>query len=307
MDGWPTRIPCRVHFTFVLFYALSLGVGSAQGDQQITDQLNQGERQRSTVVVAGTCGSFGMQGAAFASSLVRSGTSAIPKIDAAIASIKEKGLQSPSRLNANWLLYAYATIEGSAAFPKLQQLRGDPNFAFLDIAIDIASALSLGQTSYVSSWRRPLNDPCIAPTPREALDQLILAWENNDRALLKDSLGPEAAAALDALLRGTGWENIRSRLWHVRKSNKTAVGYRFELPAPWSDPAVTLEIRNVGFTLPFRNAANSEVETFFKDGSGRDCGRFRLRLSPAPSGGSYLVDNADLGALLEVISRCAAN
>lgn len=263
--------------------------------------------------MAGTCGSFGMSAEkerAAARSLVRSGRAAIPEIDAALDSIREKGIYSPSSAKAKWLLYAYAKIEGPAAFPRLQQLRGDPSFRFLDSALDIASALSLGQTSYVTSWRRePSYDPCIAPTPRDALDQLVLGWEKDNRALLENSLGPEATAALNALLEGGSWDLMRSRLWHVRKSDEAAVGYRFDAPAPWSEPAVTLALPNPTITLTLQHAANREIDTSFKDVSGKDCGTFRLRLlDPQPTtGSSYLINNSDLGTLLELISRCAAN
>ena len=315
MNSWRTRIPWPARYTFVLISAVSLGRGWAQTDQRsITDQINDAERgSRTTEVVAGTCGSFGMAAErerATAGSLVRSGWLAIPEINDALHSIKEKGVYSPTRTNANWLLYAYATIEGSAAYPRLQQLRGDPSFQFLDSAIDIASALSLGQTSYVSAWRRyPSNDPCTAPTPREALDQLVLAWEKNDRMLLENSLGPKATSALNALLKGVTWEVMRARFWQFRTSDKTAVGYRFHAPVRWSEPAVTLAAPQPTITLSPQHASNQEVDTSFKNVSGKDCGSIRIRLlDPQPSSGpSYLVDNSDLGALLELISRCATN
>lgn len=263
--------------------------------------------------MAGTCGSFGIaaeKGRSVAVSLARSGRSAIPGIDTALDTIKEKGLQSPSSGNANWLLYAYATIEGPEAFQRLQQLRGDPSFRFLDSAIDIASALALGQTSYVTSWRRePSYDPCVSPTPRDALDQLVLAWEKDDHALLENSLGPEAAAALNELLGSKGWGAMRSQFWHAETSDRTAVGYRFDSPARWAEPAVTLAPPQPTITLSLRHVASNEVNTFFKDASGKDCGSFRIRLlDPQPrSGQSYLIDNSDIGALLELISACAAN
>jgi hypothetical protein len=305
----------NTRYTLFLLSTISLVRGSPQtGQQSTTDRINDADRRSpSSDVVAGTCGSFGIaaeKGRAAAASLARSGQSAIPEIDAVLDAIEKKGPLSPSSDNANWLLYAYATIEGPAAFQRLQQLRGDPSFRFLDSAIDIASALALGQTSYVTSWRRkPSHDPCIAPTPRDPLDQLVLAWENDDRVLLRKSLGPEAAAALNAVLGGRGWEVMRSQFWHVKTSEKTAVGYRFDSPAPWAEPAMTLSPSNPTITLSLQHGAKHELDTFFKDASGKDCGRFRLRLlDPQPtSGPSYLIDNPDLDALLELISRCAGN
>ena len=145
--------------------------------------------------------------------------------------------------------------------------------------------------------------------PRDTLDQLVLGWEKDNRALLENSLGPEATAALNALLEGGSWDLMRSRLWHVRKSDEAAVGYRFDAPAPWSEPAVTLALPNPTITLTLQHAANREIDTSFKDVSGKDCGTFRLRLlDPQPTtGSSYLINNSDLGTLLELISRCAAN
>ncbi len=46
-----------------------------------------------------------------------------------------------------------------------------------------------------------------------------------------------------------------------------------------------------------------ELDTFFKDGSGKDCGQRRIQFrSP-----DFAIDNSDIAELLRVISHCAAN
>src|ERR1700734_582618 len=138
-------------------------------------------------------------------------------------------------------------------------MRGDPNFGFLDASLDTAAALSLDITSYVSDWRQfvPENS-CGGPSPRKALDQLILAWERNDRG---------------------------------KPSDNIAVGYGFDSRSRWSKPPEMQE------DYHYPRIEDIELDTVFKDGSGKDCGRRRIKfLSP-----DFAVYNSDSADLLRVI------
>jgi hypothetical protein len=293
---------------------LSQRGGKGQSSEQSPSDLIRDKAHR-PVVVAGSCGDFhgaAVQNSSDLQSMVRFRASAIPAIDAALDSIDKKGRDSEFNNIGSFLLIADARLKGAAAFPELRQMRGNPRFTE-DIALDAATALSLGLTSYVRvvsyyrelftvdmlrDLRRGGDDACSSGfTPQQALDFMILAWEKGDRAMLEESLGPTARAALDSLLKkDTSWDAMRSRLWHIALTNKTAVGYRF------NDPGYT--------PLPYQRSAevtphpeNPELDTFFKDGAGKDCGRLRIRfLSP-----DLVIDNADIGGLLSLISRCAEN
>lgn len=228
---------------------------------------------------AGSCGEFhapAERNKSNLESLVRFGAEAIPAVDAALDSIDEKGRDSEFDNIGSFLLMADARLKGAAAFPRLRQMRGDPRFA-MDNTLDYAAALSLGLTSYVRvvgwhrfpfavdvlrDFRRGGNGCSASPTPftpQQALDFMILAWEKGDRALPKETLGPNARAGLDSLLHDETWDALRTRLWHITLTDKVAVGYRFDNPGSGSEL----------------------FDTLFKYGAGKDCGRLRIRfLSP---------------------------
>jgi hypothetical protein len=261
------------------------------------------------VVVAGTLGQFYAAAeaeAAVVQGLVKLGASAIPDIDAALDSIEKRGRDSEFLNGSDALLSAYARIKGPAAFPRLRQMRDDPILAD-GPALDNAASLSLGLTSYVrmNALRRMINVEFLRGMRRaadgsgnrgfnlrEALDILISAWEKGDRALLEESLGPNARAALDSLLKDSTWDAMRAQLWHTTLSAKTAVGYRFGTGAlkDQKPPGGALSPGNAG------------VDTLFKDGSGKDCGTLRIQFV----GPDLAIDNSDIGDLLRLISICAA-
>ncbi len=196
---------------------------------------------------------------AAAQSLVRLGAAALPDINAAFDSIAKSGSSSKFAPNAGWLLYAYAKIEGPADFPRLRKMHGDPNFGFLLAGLDAAAAASLDLTSYVSSSRQPIPESstsCEGPSPQETLDRFILAWERKD---------------------------------HERRTDITAVGYRFDPGSPWPNPPQMHMIEDV------------ELDTVFKDASGKDCGSQRIRfLSP-----DLQIASGDISGLQRVIAHCA--
>ena len=289
--------------------------GSVTGqtpDQSLTDLINHADRRPERVwgIMVGTCGSFGIEAEkerTDARSRVKSGASAILDINAVFDLIERRGKDSELGYNPAWLLYAFAKIEGPEAFPRLREMRGDPSFNFLDAAVDGSAALSLGITSYVSGWRQSVGAWCRSPEPRDALDQLILAWEKGDRALLEGALGPHARTALSSLLKERTWDAIRAQFWYAKPSDRLAVGYRLDLQGPWSEPPEPLEdppgdVEYIG---------KLDLDVLFKDGSGKDCGSRRIVfLAPGfefSNDPSFLIDNSNLGDILRLVSFCAAN
>jgi hypothetical protein len=270
------------------------------------------------LVVAGTCGSFGASSDAdwnASRSLVNLGSAALPDLEAAFDSIHQLGRQSKFRNNAGWLLLAYAKISGPEAFPALKKMRDDPNFSGLESDIDAASALSIGLTSFVSlgsrqriEYARILHEmrgvplgPCGGGShigPRDALDLLIFFWEEGDRSLLQEMLGPNARVALDKAVGSPGWDAWRAKLWRAKPDTRVVVGYLFE-QNPWSSPATTLDSGG-----PTAEASGDlDLDTRFKDRSGNDCGRTRLHFR----GSDIDLDNPDIVQILQIIGRCAAN
>jgi hypothetical protein len=301
---------------YVCSCLLSQNRGVSQERERSASELikrltHQTDRPSGLGVSFGTCGSFGYvaaQDRSTVQSLVKLGASALPDIEVAFDSIENRGPASPFSYNAHWLLYAYAKIKGPEAFLRLREMRSDSQFMAYGSALDDSAALSLALTSYVSIWRRGIDVSCRSPQPRDALDQMILAWERGDQALLERTLGPHARAALSSLLEDRTWDALRTQLWTAKPSDRIAVGYRFDVQGPWSQPLETLEDRKPIDDV--QEVEEPELDTLFKDGSGKDCGRTRiLFLSPGfdSPNSSYLVDNADIGALLGLISRCAAN
>jgi hypothetical protein len=217
--------------------------------------------------------------------LVKLGVTAIPDLTAAIDNIERNG-ESGWTINANWLLNAYAGIEGAAAFIRLREMLDGRKLPQLQYGLVNAIAASLGLTSYVDSSSEILERVfyCAGQQPRNALDDLILAWEKDDARALEGSLGLQGKAALNDLLKGRSWSGLRADLWGERVVDQVAVGYRLE------DSGV-------------------ESAVFFKTRSGGDCGRRRvifLRTEDSFALRRYFIDNSDLGDLLRTIATCAA-
>ncbi len=99
--------------------------------------------------------------------------------------------------------------------------------------------------------------------PRDVLDQLILAWERNDRPLLEASLAPGARAALNSLLAGTTWVGLRGELWPDRSGGGVALGYRFDISGRWSEPEETLE-EDRAYGDAALSSANPDLDTLLK-------------------------------------------
>lgn len=251
---------------------------------------------------------------AIATLLAGLGSPAIPDLETAFDSIEKQGQPSPFATNAQWLLLAYAKIAGPAALPRFRRMISAPKLAFLQNDLDLAATLSLGLTSYVSGSREIVKTGHLCnrgEEPRDALNQFILAWERDDRASFEASLGPDAQTALQSLLVGRAWADMRVELWGGKSTFATALGYRFEVGGRWSRPEETLDDTDDKSLQPRSEAP--ELGALFKNAYGTDCGRQTIRFSRtgnpiAPSVlSSYAVNNSDLGTLLRFISYCAAN
>ena len=255
-----------------------------------------------------TCGSLLAEAAekrALAGALANMGSSAIPEVERAIDSIESSAKASEVNWNFAWLLYVYAKVRGSAVLPRLQEMMSNGNLEGMHYAIDASIALSLGLTSYIDNSLVRGQPICRPLGPRDALDQFILPWMRDERQLFERMLAHDAAVALDSLLSRTSWTEMRSELWPKEAGHSIAIGYKFDIPTPASDPPETLSGANDDkfATLP----ANLEIETIFKDQRGVDCGRWRIRFLRNDSAAPYLVDNSDLGDVLHVISSCVAS
>jgi hypothetical protein len=235
--------------------------------------------------------------------LVKMGTRAIPEIEAAFQSIEAYGQQSPFAFNSALLLSAYARIRGRDAYSRLRSMLRNPRLAFLQRGIDSAVAISLGTTSYVSDSRQ-LADTAVCGgvlEPRDLLDQLLAAWQRNDRHWVEGSLGPAAMGALSSSLQEATWEGQRAKLWGSNPGVGDAVGYRFVTAGWWSAPEEHLEMK-----ISQRTPANPLIDTQFTNRSGRDCGSYRVKFSRAEEFYvKYLIDNPDLAGLLRLIAACA--
>ncbi len=246
-----------------------------------------------------------------ATSLAKLGNSAIPEIERALEAIEKPG--NRWKYGSQWLARAYAKIKGPAAYPRLRRMEGDPKLGLDRDNFDTAIALSFGLTSYVSdSLPRIRSFSCArGPEPRDPLNQLILGWETNDRRWLQASLGPSARAALNSLLAGRTWGEMRADLWRDKSGSGVAVGYRFEVPGRWSEPDHTLEEETGDVAAPIMEGPHFDLDTQFTNRSGGDCGRHSVKFIETPAGVGpghlmYLVDNSDIGDLLSLISACAA-
>jgi len=239
------------------------------------------------------------------------GESAISSIERELDVIEQDA--GRRRYGSRWLELAYARIRGRAAYPRLRRIEGDAMQGLGRPNLDDAIALSLCLTSYVSDSRSGIRRFRCArsPEPRDALDQLILAWEKNDRSMLDASLSPRARGALTALLKASTWEAMRSEHWRGKSGDALAVGYRFGISGRWAEPDETLEQeRRPGDAAVLSQQRDFRLDTFFKDKSGEDCGKHSVSFVTSTVGAEkespgYLVDNSDLGDLLGTIASCA--
>lgn len=233
----------------------------------------------------------------------------MPEIDNAITSVEQDGIRSRFAPNAGWLLYAFAKIKGTAAYPRLRGLVGEPKLGFLQDALRNSISVALSLTSYVDSARPPQRALCRDAEPRDALTQLIFAWETSDLQRLQSSLGTDAERALDLLLKGTNWGTFRARVSH-NKAEGGVIGYRLAGSGSWFEPEGASDAEA---TKPHAGGMSGlfEIDTLFKDRSGNICGDRRLKFREVSVQGThfvkYLVDNPDLADVLSLVASCSTD
>lgn len=240
-------------------------------------------------------------------SLIRLGSAAMPALERYLDSLQhaEDGDVYVVAYNSQWVLYAYAKVAGRAALPRFFQMARDPKLLFLRLSLANSFALALDLTGYVSRLSHGAGVLCRPRQPRDGLNQIIVAWEEDDRTLFEASLGQHAQAALHSMLEGQTWASLRGGLFPKVSRGRFAVGYRFDAPGPWSVP-------EAGSDSPADAGSNDspELETKFKNRDGEDCGSYRVQFlripSTQPGVAPYLVDNRNLADLLRTISSCAA-
>ena len=298
-----------------LLWLPCLGIGSGQAQEQAAAAIIADLTYQSDLRPSGgffTCGSMYaemLENRRLAESLVKLGDSALPDIERVLDSVEQEGLRSQFGPFAGWVVFAYAKITGAAAYPRLRTMMGNPKLEFLQHALANCVSVALGLTSYVDSSSLLPDIMCRNQEPRDALNQVILAWERSDRPRLQSNLGPDAKTALKLLLKKKSWAALRAELTHGKPDGIVAVGYRFSGSGRWFEPEGTVEEDTAKPNLG-GSPGQFGIDTLFKDSSGGTCGTLRVKFKEIPVKGTYsvkyVVDNSDFGDLLRLIAFCAA-
>jgi hypothetical protein len=290
------------------------GAAEAQGDSAgeiirfLTYQTDRPGKLAAEMGLFG-CGG-GVDDRSAEASLVRLGDGAVPDLENALGSLEELGQSSAFALNSGWLPLAYAKIRGRSARERLLELERRPQLAFLRTSLHGALSISLSLTSYVSS-STPLERRflCRDGQPRDALDQVVLAWLRNDRTPFEASFSARSKTALHRLESRGGWNEMRSQLWQIGPGDGADVGYRFSADPSWSLPDDIFDESNG--PVP-QHPENPVIETVFVSATGGECGRRDMKFVGTREDlrsqkATYLVDETDMEGLLQLLSSCAAS
>ena len=289
-------------------WSLAAVESAAEIVRELTYQTHGANRAERGIFNCGSIGRWEHMDRARANELVRLGDASLPELEHAFDSILNKGEESPFAWNSAWLFYAYAGIKRQGAYPRLAQLIESSPSEFSRFYLDISVALALGLTSYVDSSRSPgIPLLCRRATPRDSLDELIIAWMRRDRAGLESTLGPTAKAALRSAIENSNWRKVQRTIWTTKVPRGAAVGYRFEVSGGWSEPWQTLG-EQADEEAP---ASVVNLATNFTGRTGYACGSLEVLFVPAPNKvvftNPFLVDNPDILELLQLISACAGH
>jgi hypothetical protein len=250
------------------------------------------------------------QDRALAAQLAHEGPSATAQLEHVFDSLQTQGTESTYFEHADWFFLAYASMLGPSASERLRTMIADPKFVSLQVALDRALAVSLGITSYISSVRKfGPGDLCRRAEPRDALDELIAAFEQGEFSRLAPVIGPAAVATLGQMEGGRSWEEFHRAVWRVPPRRQSAVGYVFNIRGRWSEPEQVLEgpsryARNYGDAPVL--ADDFYLVTSFRTDSGQDCGDYVLNFHTVPDGVRvrYQINNEDLDGLIRLINTC---
>lgn len=239
--------------------------------------------------------------------LVLLGREATPELERALDFIEQEAPEARAFVGAENLLAAYARIEGGAAKLRLLRMMENPRLIEIRINLDDAIALSMGLTSYVSD-ARPLESTISSGRdgePRDPLDQVIMALAAGNRPLLESALGETGRLALVAL------KSSIPKFHRPFGSASVAVGYRFDGGGHWAEPKVTVDPKNTSGHPLLTSQTEFRLNTVFTDRFGANCGKQEVAFAVLPRSATephvrYLVDDPNLGEILETIARCAA-
>jgi len=250
------------------------------------------------------------QDRALAAQLTRGGSLATTQLEQVFDSLQARGAESPYFQRSIWFFLAYASMLGPSASERLRTMIADSKFVSLQVALDRALAVFFGVTSYISSVRKfGPGDLCRRAEPRDALDELIAAFEQGDLSRLAPVVGPAAVATLGQMEGGRSWEEFHRAVWRVPPKGQSAVGYLFDIRGRWSEPEQVLEgpsryARNYGDAPVL--ADDFGLVTRFKTNSGSDCGTYTVDFHAVHDGVRvhYQVNNSDLDGLVRMINSC---
>jgi len=248
---------------------------------------------------------------AAANTLVALGPAAIPDIEAALDQVGRSDPRAPVCPGSRWLLFAYARIRGRAAVQRLRSMADDARLGYHGSNdLDTSLALALDLTSYVSASRIGYRLGCCLE-PRDAMDQLILAWLQDNQPQFEGALGPRARSALEALLARRSWSSLRREMWRGEPHPGLAVGYRLDTPGDWAKSDDPLDQALQGRRLVRyvdRLPAEPDLVTKFVGVSGDACGEREIRFSLVSTRTmplrTFVIDDPDLGRLLRLITEC---
>ncbi len=247
-------------------------------------------RRRSGVFTCGMWWSEKEAQRSIARLLVKSRKSSAWQIEKAL-DLMEQDPYSRYGGNAEWLVAAYAKINGPSAFPRLRRIMDDRRFDGFQFALDSAAALSLNLSSYVEGSQDTQSrghhsctdgnsdtygrDPCpagwievrndvpactMSRDPRDNLDKLFLNWAWNDRTHFEEALGPRARA-IPGLSLGVPGMSPRD----------ISIGYRFEDAGAWGKPYETLEEQSEREYV-YKGPPSADIQTIFVNRNGVICG-----------------------------------
>ena len=138
------------------------------------------------------------------------------------------------------------------------------------------------------------------------MNRLIRALERSDIPVLNRALGPNAWATLDRLLADKSWERLLEELGYKPARSEDDMGYRFDVPGPWSEPEETLEDKVHDWPSVPLAPEKIAIDTKFTDRAGTECERHTVEFQADQSSRAYQINNSDIGSLLRSIAGCLA-
>lgn len=240
--------------------------------------------------------------------LIEIGRPAVRSIEKGLASLEADGARPAYTSGPDWLLYAYARIEGAAAYPVLARMLHGKTAPALNYGLERAVAISLGLSSFRTSLHGSRAQPTFGPiTANDALDQLVLSWILDDPAAFQAALGPRASQAFERAVGSSRWRALRQEL--LRPAARPVVGFGYRLPTPPGDPRSPDPLARPASAEPDPDASSQASESdaaFYREA--QVCATVRIVFTVVKDrhGWHSAVNNSDLLGLLRSLSPCLA-